>query len=440
MRYQNLFTSPKNWKGFLDLIRQNTEGSLLINGDAYEWTYTVPFLQDDGWTVLFSTHEIFGNRSTNKRERPRTDDIHLIEKDPEIMSCFEFDGISFYSLLRSRFMWILAKTPEYFKYLIRYLRTIKEKHHLRAILTSANSTGSSHTLNRAGRFLGLKVLTWQHGFLHFNGRISQLNEFNDMMTSDVVLAFGKDAERAYQHYSDKFKSEIIPTGSASLDHMRCSLENAPSPMKWKDREYDTKRILYATTNYYENYWYYGFSPPPSDRYFFKDQLAILSYLERYLESLDHSAEVIVKLSPIRVTNDPPWVERFYSQRGFRIIKDSPTFVELLDGAHIAILDYPTTTVLQAIITNKPVFVLMRHIKYPQHAQKMLEKRAVCAEDVPTLMKALHDYLKTGRYQPDLNNNEFLRAYGNFVDDTNSASRATKVVRDRLRSERSSDSE
>ena len=92
-----------------------------------------------------------------------------------------------------------------------------------------------------------------------------------------------------------------------------------------------------------------------------------------------------------------------------------------------IIDAPTTTLLQALTTRRPLFVLTRHIKYPTYAQEMLDKRAVCSDSAATLMRKLNEFLKTDSYPANLLDREFIRAYGTNLDDRKSAERTVKVL-------------
>jgi hypothetical protein len=74
-----------------------------------------------------------------------------------------------------------------------------------------------------------------------------------------------------------------------------------------------------------------------------------------------------------------------------------------------------------------MFVLMNIIVYPERAREMLERRAVCADDAGDLMVKLDQYLRKGIYGADVMDNEFLKAYGIYLDDGRSAERAVAEV-------------
>ncbi|MCK4532956.1 hypothetical protein KAU39_04160, partial [bacterium] len=83
--------------------------------------------------------------------------------------------------------------------------------------------------------------------------------------------------------------------------------------------------------------------------------------------------------------------------------------------------------LQAVATRKPVFILLRHIQYPEYSRKLLERRAVCADTVGELINKIQQYIEHGMYPADVNDDEYLRTHGNHLNDGNSAQRALKKV-------------
>lgn len=420
----------RDWRGLLDLVRSKSKGSLLINNGVYEWSYTIPILRDKAWRILFANDRFFYSGTTNGKARQSGNIESVIEKNPELMACFESHGVSFYPLLKSRFSWILGSVPNQFQQIKLKVEETVKRYRIKGILTAMNTTGVGNAVNQAGRYLGLPVFTWQHGFVtHNRGRITQIREFVDLMTSDVVITFGREVKEAYQLYSDKFSSNALSIGSGSLDKIKSLSANSNQPVNRANHQFVTRRILYVTTGYCENTWYCGFSPPSDDRHFFRSQLLIMESLRDIVETPEYQAEATVKLHPTDSHRDPPWVDTFSKCKGFRIVKNSSSFVELLLASDIIIVDSPTTTALQTVATSKPLFVLMQHIGYPDSAKKMLEKRAICASNVPTLMEALNSYLRTDLYSADVDNNEFLKAYGNYLDDGKSAERAVEVIED-----------
>ena len=98
------------------------------------------------------------------------------------------------------------------------------------------------------------------------------------------------------------------------------------------------------------------------------------------------------------------------------------------------VDVPTTTLLQAIATKLPVFVLNSVVSAPLKDLHILSNRAVCASSAAGLMNKLEEYLRTGQYEADVNSREYLRRYGTHLDDGKSDIRAADFIKAALNSE------
>jgi len=244
------------------------------------------------------------------------------------------------------------------------------------------------------------------------------------MTSDEVFLYGECVKKAFETYKHRFSANTFAIGSSCLDRLK--VLNG-SPRKKQPKKIGRFiNILYATTNYYQNLWYAGISPPFSDCYFFQDGFFIMEALQRLLEN-NYNIKATVKLHPSRLLEDPPWLEKFSGVKNIKFIKDKPKFVKLLQLSDVILIDLPSTIVLQSVSTNLPVFVLMRHWNYTHYARTILEKRAVCADDVKTLIDNLCKYLDSGIYQADINDDSFIKGYGTFLNDGKSAERAAGEV-------------
>jgi hypothetical protein len=250
--------------------------------------------------------------------------------------------------------------------------------------------------------------------------IYQLYDFDDMLTTSVVFAFGARVQRAYHHQQEKFNATAVSVGSTSLDEIRqaCYKPDDPTPLA-------RRKILYVTGNYYLNDWYCGFSPPTSDTLLFADQHRILEHLTALVEQMP-SLEIAVKLPP-QARLEIPSLNEFSAHPNITVFRKTPTFVELLSMYDIVLIEFPTTVALQAVATRKPTFILTRHLDYSDAAQVMFSKRAVCAETVDGLIAELRHFLESGIYKADLDDDEFLRNYGNHLNDGRSLERALEIV-------------
>jgi len=401
-------------KWVMNTIGRQGEDCLLLHGARYEWECLLPALKEKGYRVLFSDDKIFNLKRKSGKKKLNLE--ALFDGMGDIINIFEFKGISFYPLLKKRISWILECAVGLCGPVFSKMEELVKRHRIKAVLIAVSSSFVSHVATQAARYFCIPVIVWQHGFMsHKNGRITQLNDFHNMMTSNLVLTFGEEVTKAHLLHVDKFPTRVISVGAVSIDKLRSSVAVLKEAFR--------NEILYVTTKYYQNMWYYGLHRSFNDRFLFEDQLAILRFLKECVSK--YKANVTVKLSPAPLYHDPPCVQNF--SHVFRIVKNSPSFKELLPENHIIIIDMPTTTLLQAVATKKPIFVLMRHVGFADSSRKMLEKRVFCADDTGELINAIRRYLEDRIYPADINNDEYLKSHGTYLNDNRSGERAVAVI-------------
>ncbi|MDQ7816751.1 MAG: hypothetical protein RDU14_06955 [Melioribacteraceae bacterium] len=110
-----------------------------------------------------------------------------------------------------------------------------------------------------------------------------------------------------------------------------------------------------------------------------------------------------------------------------------SFREVMQFAEVFIIDCPTTTLLEALTTTKPLFVLTQFIELNEEAENLLKKRAVCASNVSALVEGLNHFNRSGVYKADVFNDKYLKAFGTHLNDGLSAERDVTEVLNKMSS-------
>jgi hypothetical protein len=265
---------------------------------------------------------------------------------------------------------------------------------------------------------GFPVVVFQHGSVWFDKSITQRNDLSGMTNASLLLTYGDAVTKAFMKSDMVEKCDVKSIGSMSLDEIRKTSYRSDNPKR------HACRLLYVITSYYNNSWYCGFSPPFNDRLYYLEQMVIVKWLIRFAATMENIF-VTIKLHP-HLHNDPPWITDVKDQRNINLVRN-PEFVELLTEHDLILIDSPTTTLLQSISTRLPVYVLTSIIKPSPSDIHLLKKRAVCTESAETLMAGIEDYLKTGFYPADVNDNKYLNLYGTHLDDGKSADRVLTIL-------------
>ncbi|MBZ0220847.1 MAG: hypothetical protein K8I01_10500 [Candidatus Methylomirabilis sp.] len=272
------------------------------------------------------------------------------------------------------------------------------------------SVFTSPRLNHAAhvaRSMGKPVVLYQHGEQNLWDN-SLFPEATELLYADHYLAFGDGVTGKYLEAvgEEKLKG-AVSIGSAALDSI-------------PDGEEKDGYMLYATGKYHL-YSTPFISTLGQDTRLYYAQKKILGFLARQASAGGQRA--IFKKNNTASHNELP----FKVDKGIEEATFDKKFTSLLAGASLVILDAPATTCLEASATKKPLFVLLDRVKWNEEPERLLKRRAVTAYTPDELIMKIEEYLKTGEYGADLDDREFVRAYGTYLDDRRSAERAAGFV-------------
>jgi hypothetical protein len=405
-------------------------GAILALGHPYQWGYTLSFFPESGRKVIFLDSRHFESDMPPSHTglwSPRTEELWA-----KFSAGLGADSHDYVSVLKDRVCWIIEEGP-------KVARTVMGGLEQAALLKSGTFSllihcGSTYfpeyTIRQVFAKKGIPAFGWQHGAVWWDERITQKMDLTDLPSATSFFTYGPRVTSAYESSDSRGSCKIKSIGNITLDEI--------SRKKGLASEQHCS-ILYAVTNYYRNAWYCGFSPPFSDRIYFREQRIIADALKKMVINSDR-VRVTIKLHPTveRHDGDAPWVAALKNVEKIEL-KREPGFVEMLNTHDIIIIDAPTTTLLESIATYKPVFVLTSVISPPKDDLPLLMQRAVCAESAFELMDKVNAYISEGRYEADVYDREYLKLYGTYLDDGKSHERIKEEIRSVLGRARNSPS-
>jgi hypothetical protein len=260
------------------------------------------------------------------------------------------------------------------------------------------------------KFLYIPRICFQHGemSLYYPGL---WNDASELLYVSHYFSYGEQVSLEKSASAKKINNEIktVSIGSPALEILR-------------DESSKTKcDILYASSKFLN--YSAGFVAPYADLNIYNTQEQLLNYFENYLK-INPDKVVVWKQNQERLTGQP-----IYKVDKVKSIREEITFSQLLRDAQIVILDRPSTTSLEACMTNKPLFVLISGRNWFKLPEKLLRKRAIISYTPEELLKSVDLYLNKGIYNADVNNREFVAAYGSHNDDGKSIFRAISKLND-----------
>lgn len=392
---------------------------------GYEWDRLLSDLAQSGIKAVFSPRKLnWPKKNIPGRER-RAYLVSELEQNSAFRNLFVWEGIDIYPLLKGRIAYLVWDNANQVISTYQEASKLFKRQNISALLTSVKPRAINHAVCLAAQHNNASVFNWQHGSAGYYEH--HTIEFFDLLTTDIHIVYGEGVCQSLGEKAEKYQVMLKPVGSILLDRLRSEhKKNLPDHALLQQvtlmKRAGRKICLYVTTNYFQNNWYAGYEPPPSDNLSYQTQLTLMRGLlacpELYL---------ISKLASSLAYRKPPWVGYFQENSSLLIVSSECTFTDLLDYADLIVIDWPSTTLLQAIATDRPVFVVLRHLRLFPEARQMLERRAVCADEPGELVSSLGKYLDAGVYLADVNDNAFLRAYGTHLDDGRSSERAVEEV-------------
>jgi len=395
-RMYSFFREVKH-EGIRKAIQSLTRKNLLML-DANQWNYAIPELFRLGYHVIPHPYQ---------RNNKGTTIIDNYVQQIGLSKHMRFMDIDLTPLVEWHINrcigYGLANFPLIFRDAQRLLKSIKPL----AVLFSACIDADKWVFLKAARDMGCLIFCWGHGA---SGQASFTKQHRcELVVCDHYFTQGLGSQSTYEKYRD-YHFEVRPIGFPMLDALRAKVNSTLLSEK-------SFAFLYAPTNPYKNNFYFSFYPPLVDIEIYYAQKKIVDFLS------STQGESLLKIG---LGNS--YKDYFYEAFGAQIdIESAMPLTEMLSQTEAFILDLPTTTLLEVLCTDKPVFVLTQFIKLTDLAENLLRKRAVCAGTADELIGALEEYQKTGTYPADVTNQEYLCAFGTYLNDGKSAERGAQAV-------------
>lgn len=404
-----------------DALRPGNAPTALVFGGGIDWLHTLTIFRRRGWRVVFLDESYFDLMKDKSPARHEDDRAPLEALDAKVLPYAVMDQISFYPILKERIHWIARRSPGQYRAAAKAFTSLQQRYNIQLLLRSESPTGIGHAIERTAQNRDCRVAQWQHGMVTYHREVTQFVDTAQAMCANFTFVYGDGVRRAILELGEKTPSQVISVGSAALDTFaRRSGRRAP-----RSASSNALTILYGTSLYLKEDWYFCFPPPWSNIHFYQDQKSILALLRELAKT--GKVKPILKLHPLTNQEDADRLGPSGPAEGIRVFRDERGLTDLMAESDVIVLDCPSTSLLQALQSGLPVFVLMRHWRHPPEARQWLEKRAVCADRVEDLSNHLTRFLESGHYPADRMNDQFLRAFGSHLNDGKSAQRAVSLL-------------
>lgn len=390
---------------------------VMLFGAGYNWDDCLDDLHNAGMTPTYRISEDL--YYLNKSLKTKSESLEIVwdnlKHEQEFIKFFKEENVNFLPILESRILFLIEKLSVICVLIYEDFNHLIINKGIKAVISAGFPTIVGHTIAQAARNAGIPIVTWQHGGY---GQMDQpLAFYSELMGSDAHFVFGDGVRKYLEQPAKVVGTKLVTIGSISLEKIKDNqFESKPS---------SKKVILYITSVILQNYLRINTYPPFEDNHFWNTQKTIINILGKYKD-----CNIIVKQHPSNTTKDTP-IRSYVEDKGynnFTFIKQERSVVELLSNVDVIVIDYPFTTLLQALTTSKPVFVYLGHIHYDEDACSLLGKRAIYSKDLISFNNKLDEYLTNKIYEADVYNRDFLISYGIASLEGSSGIRATIALK------------
>ena len=422
------FTLSIKKTGFIGSVRwlkkhshQANDSPVILYGVGYNWDDCNEDLHAEG---IAPVHRILDDfHWLDKAIKYDLDNLHTawfrLQENPEFKTFFIIHNIDFFPLIEERLEFLVKQMSVACLIAVQDVMNLIETKNIKAVIASTLSTCVGHSTAQAAHNSKIPVITWQHGG-YGAMEIHPLVNYCDLINSDVHFVFGDGVIDSYLKDAKKYGTELVAVGSSLLECINCRDKITRDDTTSNNR----KNILYVTSSYMQNNFTISTFPAISDVLFWKMQKSIIDFLGNHD---NHS--ITIKLHPSNDGHHPLQsysVDQRYNHLKF--IRREKSFSELIQTADVIVIDFPFTTILQALTIKKPIFVYTGCVHYNQNAHRLLSKRAICCSNLNEFLCKLDKYLIDNVYEADLNDNEFLIMYGIGSKESTPKKRAPKELK------------
>jgi len=341
--------------------------------------------------------------------RQLEDAWRVIRDDPRIAELFTFEGVALLGLVAENVRTFLRMGLTEALRAYRQTRRKLARESVDVMLVSTVGHSDDLGMVLACRDEDVPVVIWQHGSYAMFDPHTQPGYY-DIRDADHFFAFGEGTKRAFAAAGRKWDTQIAAVGSGPLDQM--AVEAAAAPRRAPSGR-PTVLVPLRGLNIpiigdsYQSY--------PLDLYW-RELQQMLATFAKFSQ-----LQFVLKLYPANTPFDNP-IPDFLKIRRIKNIRLQHLrgFTRLLPGANLVVLDWPYSTLLEAISTPVPVICYRKYWPLRSGVEEMIRKRCFLADSPEQLDDFLRQY--TDGCLPVLNDQTLLRAFGTNEGDGRSLTR------------------
>jgi hypothetical protein len=331
-----------------------------------------------------------------------------LETDASWQAKMFFHGVDIYPVARSRLEWFVRKgLPEAVALSVFWRRFLQQRPPVCVLGSSSNVGYAPRIPCSIARHSGVPMVLYQEG-AGFGVPDCPIYDHTDLKSCDLFLGYGAGTEDHVKSRGEGTPCRAV--GSARLESLKATLS---------DQQRRGDYFLYVPTRLQlrvQHHPYNGGSAP----YYFEFQKRVLSVLSSFPQT-----RFVVKPPPSEPDHSLSlWLAWKRSAMPNCRVAEGPLRFFLPDAAGF-ILDFPSTTFLEALLTEKPIFICLdpRLTHLDPGAETLIARRAVVCHGIEELAVQLKGYLKGNPPPANFSETSVRRRFATHLDDGGGLERA-----------------
>ncbi len=344
------------------------------------------------------------------------------------LEIFQWLGVDLSSVAESRLRhWWFKIVPKMWQSLLQARLQLQRKR-AGVIAMAVPWEPEDYGILQAARSLGIPTVTFQHG--GFIGYCEDtMLDMTDLRNADFRIVYG-EGTRDYHQQRARSRlapdAEVIAVGSSRLDSLREASPRAKkirNKMRFRPSE---QLVVYVP------------QVLPFNWYMCRENYLAAPYAELLLKVADiisQNKRHKFLYKPFPGSPDPVAAIIEKNCPRCTVVTDIPV-TDLLQAGDAIIIDLPSTALLEALLSKKPILVFSdrRFLAFDPLARQMLEKRCIVTETADDFLNQLEALVNQQEFR-DLENpdRDFLKAFGTHLDDGFSARRSLDFLKNLINS-------
>lgn len=403
--------------------------SLVVTESGYDVDYVVEKWRTKNIGQVVMLGDMFSSSKASAGERRGlsknlTEMWDSKECQQKLAAYFSINGLDCYPIAYPRLHYFIFHFLPRSILWARFARRILEKLERGVVLSILEPVAGE-----VARNLGIPSVIHQHGGLCGYADVP-MYEHMELYAGDYFFCYGEGIVKFLakpmpsSHRSpDKHRAQPIAIGSAALDAMAQAKNDIPSnhpPRKTRE----TRKVVYVPTSLMGDWRYHSYHTLP-DIWYWRLEQEVIKIFGHFPE-----IQFIAKLYPKEFVRNP--LNDWFQQNplpNVEIVRDVP-FHKFLHDADLFIMDNPTTTLVQAVTTNKKIILYTDRafFRFDPQALELVKKRVVFSDTKEYFLKDIERVLSEDDWTlPEPVNDEFLKGYGTYLNDGQSAERAVQEL-------------